>query len=484
MLEGFLNSGQAFETVETRTGNGRAVLALGGGFCEGERLDAFEGIVRSMADSGIRIDSEEVFALHRVKDGEDFFFLCNPTHTGYPLNIRFKGEHGLERWNLEDGSILPVLELQYEGGDTLVSLPIPAVGSLMLHLVPRMAFCASRSNITLTALEDGSAQGYGRVENRAEAVVNGQALSAPARENLPPFRPEGPWQAAFSAPNALVISRWKFLYDTPGLSAKDLQEKNLENELDMRMGGWSFQLPQEHEQDDYPLSAWFVADFRAEALPGDLKLMIDGYQCDGYELYINGERMADKPERSYLDAEILTVPVRPLKKGRNRIAVRMVLTSPTGGLLDLVKLIGTFTVALDSEGEYIAPPKSSLDYGDWCGQGYPYLAAMVDYTQKVTLPEGFLGQRLELFADVGDDLFEVFINGEPADCRMWQPYTLDITPFVKDSAFTLTVRAVNTIANLLEGARKPSGLRSLSITPCPVYTLRRESRQAAAAHQA
>ncbi len=165
------------------------------------------------------------------------------------------------------------------------------------------------------------------------------------------------------------------------------------------------------------------------------------------------------------------MPLKPLAKGLNRIAVRMRLDKDTGGLLDMIKLIGSFTVREDGQGEYIAGPSGALHYGDWCLQGYPYLAAMADYIQDVRLPEGFLGQRLLLRADVGDDLFEVFINDTPAGCRMWEPYELDITEFVTGDSFTLKVRAVNTIANLLEAKRKPSGLRRLDILPHPLYTL-------------
>lgn len=124
------------------------------------------------------------------------------------------------------------------------------------------------------------------------------------------------------------------------------------------------------------------------------------------------------------------------------------------------------------QGEFIAPSRHTLNYGDWCHQGYPYLAAMVDYSQHITLPEGFMGQRLVLSADVGNDLFEVYINGEHAGTRMWQPYELDITPYVKETSFTLTIRVVNTIANLLEAKGDPSGLNALYITPYPVYSLR------------
>lgn len=472
VLADFLAGKAPFDTVETRTGKGRAVLALGDGFCEGERLQAFEGILRSMVTAEVYIDNDEVFVLHRVKDGENFFFLCNPTNNSFDINIRFLGEHGLERWDLESGDISPLHTLRYEGGDTHITLPMPRIGSLMLKLTDKPAYSASDTNLVLTSLENVQAQGYGRVEGEATAVVNGQTKKAPAQANLPAYTPGKQWDIKASTPNALVVKEWKFLYAKEGVDANSLQTRDLSQELDMRMGGWAFQLPNERDEDTYPVDAWFVADFRADYLPEDLQLLIDGYKCQAYELYLNGVKMDETPARSYLDAEILSVPFKPLIKGNNRIAIRMTLTSNTGGLLDMIKLVGDFTVGRDEQGEFIAPPRHTLTYGDWCHQGYPYLAAMVDYSQHITLPEGFLGQRLVLSADVGDDLFEVYINGEHAGTRMWQPYELDITPYVTEASFALTIRVVNTIANLLEAKGDPSGLNALYITPYPVYKLK------------
>lgn len=150
---------------------------------------------------------------------------------------------------------------------------------------------------------------------------------------------------------------------------------------------------------------------------------------------------------------------------------RMQVGAKNAGILDLLKLTGTFTVGEEDGAEVILPPTDTLTYGDWCKQGYPYLAAMVDYTQEVTLPAEMMGKELLFSADVGDGLYQVFINGELVGTRMWQPYTLDITEAVQSPTFTLTVRVVNTIANLLEAQSKPSGLNACSITAYPKYTL-------------
>ena len=57
--------------------------------------------------------------------------------------------------------------------------------------------------------------------------------------------------------------------------------------------------------------------------------MLDGYKCEGYAVYINGEQALVTPERSYLDAEILTLPIKA-NLGRCRIAIKMNSISPSG----------------------------------------------------------------------------------------------------------------------------------------------------------
>lgn len=466
----FLDKTGDFAVHETKNGKGRVAYSTGNGFSDGERLEAFEQTLRAMVDSEILIDSQEVFCLHRVKDGEDFFFLCNPTRDGMELTIRIKGRHGVEEWDLQTGSMKRELVLSYEDGYTVLHKAMPAIGSIMLHLTAPGEVAAKNSNLRLMRLTQDVVTGYGRVEDLAFATVEGRKLTAKAQPNLPAFTPEGPWQVSFLAPNALVLQHFTMFYAQDAGKPEGFAALDLKKGIPMRMGGWAHQLPTERDEDSYPVDLVYIADFEARYLPEDLALLIDGFKCKRYELFLNGEQVKHQPVRSYLDAEILTVPLHA-KPGKNRIAIRMRVERGMDGLLDMLKLTGTFTVGRDGQCEYLDAPGSTLAYGDWCHQGYPYLAAMVDYEMHVDIPKAFLGQRLLLECEVGDDLFEAWIDGAHAGVRMWQPYQLDITDFVSTSRFHLKVRVVNTIANLLEASQKASGLFKLRIVPHPVYTL-------------
>ncbi len=465
------HAGRAEFAVRAR---GRVFYAQGDGFCAGDRLAELERTVRACVDSEILIDSDEVFYLHRVKDGEDFYFLVNPLHEPLRAEVRIFGEWAPESWNLETGDISPLRPYHYENGWTCFACELPRVGSLMVRTAPKQDAWVSRTNLTVTGLTP--LEGYGRVTERATATLSSAAgdrpLSLPAQKNLAPYVPQGRWQMRLSGPNALVLDRWKAAFDRPentpaALSAPDFDFSGF---MPFRMGCWEQQLPEERAERTYPVDLVYAARFDCRYLPDDLRLMIDGFKCDRYELYLNGEPICDAPTRSYLDAEIATVPLRNPRMGQNTLVARMRVGGKNAGILDLLKLIGSFTVEEDAQGAHIAAPRDTLEYGDWCAQGYPFLAATVDYQRTVTLPEGFLGQQLVLEADVGDDLYEAYVDGQLVATRMWEPYTVDLTQAVSQRSFQLTLRVVNTVANLLEAERKPSGLVSCRIVPYPRYT--------------
>ena len=57
-----------------------------------------------------------------------------------------------------------------------------------------------------------------------------------------------------------------------------------------------------------------------------------------------------------------------------------------------------------------------------------------------------------------DDVLEVFVNDEPAATRLWDPYSVDITHLVRAGPTIVDLRVANTLANMLDGVERPSGL--------------------------
>jgi hypothetical protein len=155
-----------------------------------------------------------------------------------------------------------------------------------------------------------------------------------------------------------------------------------------------------------------------------------------------------------------SVDIMPqVRKGENLIALRLVVTNPTDGLLDLLKLTGDFSLAPQEDGTYvIEAPRKSLRPQSWTTQGYPYFSGRAIYRKHFELLETFSGQRVFLEPPMEDDVLEVIVNGQSAGVRLWAPYQMEITDVLKAGENILELRVANTLVNLLEKVERPSGL--------------------------
>jgi hypothetical protein len=148
-----------------------------------------------------------------------------------------------------------------------------------------------------------------------------------------------------------------------------------------------------------------------------------------------------------------------LREGRNVLAVRLVLESATDGITDAVKLIGSFGVARGDDGTYgIVAPVERVKPVSWTDQGYPYYSGVGAYRSTVSVPERVVGRRAFLEAPAGDDVLEVIVNGVSAGVRLWPPHVVEVTDLLRDGPNEFELRVANTLANLLNGEERPSGL--------------------------
>jgi hypothetical protein len=148
-----------------------------------------------------------------------------------------------------------------------------------------------------------------------------------------------------------------------------------------------------------------------------------------------------------------------LHQGENLIALRLVVTNPTDGLLDLLKLTGDFSLAAQADGTYsIEAPRKVLRPQPWTEQGYPHFSGRAIYRKHFDLPESFVNQRVFLEPQIEDDVLEVLVNGQSAGVRLWAPYQIEITGLLKPGQNMLELHVANTLVNLLEAVERPSGL--------------------------
>jgi hypothetical protein len=132
---------------------------------------------------------------------------------------------------------------------------------------------------------------------------------------------------------------------------------------------------------------------------------------------------------------------------------------PTGGIVDRLKLMGAFALAgSPSDGYRIAAPLDEASPAPWTEQGHPFLSGTATYRRTFELPDGFAGHRVFLEVPMVDDVIEVSMNGRPAGVRLWDPYEVEVTDLLEPGTNEVAIAVTNTLANLLNGSARPSGL--------------------------
>jgi hypothetical protein len=235
----------------------------------------------------------------------------------------------------------------------------------------------------------------------------------------------------------------------------------------MRPGAWSYQLPAEPDR-DYPLPVWYRIPFNAAYLLPHLDLIIDGFAGSSWQVYVNGQAVTAQPVRSSFDSQMQALDITPhVRVGENVIAVRIVVTNATDGLLDLLKLMGDFSL----EGGTIVEPKRTVQPRAWTEQGYPTYSGRGIYRCRFERPD-YAGQTVFLEPELLDDALEVRIIGQTAGARLWKPYRVEITDLLHDGDNVLELIVANTLVNLLEATPRISGLTGApQLVPYQRFTL-------------
>lgn len=457
---------------------GKTLLLEGPSLAAGDGYNVLKEAMVSCLTPEIEIDNDEIFYLHRVKDGQDVYFLINPTDEDRDITVTIEGEFTPELWNLENGDITAVKVYRIKDNKTSFKLHMYPFGSAMIGVSPLCdGLKIAASDIVIDEVSCNKIKGYGRLTADAKLSVikdgKEETITVPAVKPLKPLNLSGQWAIKTDRPNTILTDKWKVTYDN-GQCPIDFckADYSFEDFYDFRMGAWITQLPEERDEDTYPVRLWYVTNIEAEIVPKDLRIMIDGFKGSEYKLFVNGNAITTKPVRSYLDAEMKEVNVSDnFKIGRNTIAVMLTVNKKSDGMVDLLKVIGTFTVGEKDGVETISAPTESITTGDFVAQGFPYFSGTMEYTREIKLPADFIGHRIVIKADPGTDVFEADVNGIKAGVCLWKPYELNITQYIKSGKNTITVRVVNTLINILEGEKRASGIFNIELVPYDIYEL-------------
>nr|MCU0365552.1 hypothetical protein [Ignavibacteriaceae bacterium] len=148
------------------------------------------------------------------------------------------------------------------------------------------------SNIQIESFDGNVISGFGNPLDKEIAVAvlkNDEIvkLHSPVKKKLSEIK----LGSKFS-----FISKWKMKIienlDT-AVNYADAKYKD-QDWLDVTLGAWEMQLPQERDEETYPVTLWYRTSFEAEKLVKNMRLLIDGFSGSGYRLFINGKEVADK----------------------------------------------------------------------------------------------------------------------------------------------------------------------------------------------
>jgi hypothetical protein len=194
------------------------------------------------------------------------------------------------------------------------------------------------------------------------------------------------------------------------------------------------------------------ASFQVKTLPPDLELIYEDLG-ELVTLKINGRTYTGKSESCFVwDRSNLRISLHGwLKLGENTVSLETKMPPyrslpPSVHGLEPVVIRGSFIV---KEGSLVEPSNPVSSLSSWTELGWPNYSGAMRYRTSFTCPNHYLGRQLDLvFEDVRETV-DVEINGEKAGFRLWPPYRLNISRFVKEGENDLRATVTNTLSNLM-----------------------------------
>lgn len=428
-------------------------------------FDAMGQTLKGLIESDILIENPEIFYLHRVKDGRDIYFLVNTTLIAQSAEVALYGDGQPLLWDPSTGKEQPISPWHWERGKTCFHLKLPPAGSAFLLLREAPGFRILETNLVVDHIDDRRVSGYALTGDGSLLIEKDDRQIFLNKKGNEPARPvilESDWEFETEGTNALVLDRWLVKEEIPGSDYQDYAHPCAVSNgwLPVVPGAWSYQLAQEISR-PYPVTVWYRACFHVLSIPFRLELIIDGFAGEGYSLFVNGHSVTTRTHPSTIDSQMRAIDITAqIQTGENILAIRLVVTKPSGGLLDRLKLTGDFSLSRFAGSYSLSEPRSTIKPYPWTEQGYPFYSGCGVYRRKFHLPDEYLDENTRIFLEphMADDVLEVWVNGQLAGLRLWAPYEVELTGYLQVGENKLELRVANTLANLLNAVERPSGL--------------------------
>lgn len=426
-----------------------------------EREKELGRLIKKCITPDVTIDNDEVFYLHRIKDGYDIYFITNTSQQDIgSVEISFEKIGQPELWDPNTGENNPIHLFKVKDNRLYLTLDFCASDSHIVIIKDAIKKNnITDSNVIIDFAEGKNISGYSQ-EKLSKAFIKTvkDNYSLPGKKVLPPLALGNKYQFEIEDDNVLCISDWNMkLSENDDLSFTS-DEFNDDNWLRVTNGAWEMQLPEERDVESYPANILYRTHFTIENMPERIALLIDGFSGSDYSIYINGKKVEGELKRSKLDAEIKEVDINSyVKTGDNLVAIKLTVNRRTDGILDLLKIVGPFALRADEDKYIISALPKTIKTGNWTKMGFPYYSGTGVYKKEIEVPEEYLEGKLFFEAECGEDILELVINGKNVVVP-WHPYRTDVTDLLKRGKNMIEIKITNTLINMLEAVKLKSGL--------------------------
>jgi len=337
----------------------------------------------------------DIACVHRSSDGLELFLLANFSDDAREARISIRSDGAPHMLNLETGDCSALPNCTQQGSRTVLLHRFEPYGSLVMVFRSEPAFVVV-----------------------PPVVEHGQEIAL-----------SDEWEFVPEQPNCLTLRDWA--YGTLMKGGRKLRE----------------------------YTTFFDAAFEPDSLLLVVAESEEIHVGDRLNVYVNDGEVQPTGEWA-VDVSFKTSDIAAhARSGKN--SVRMVLackgrTSEAAPRHARAKLLGSFS--LGEDGATLLPPVNIVRSGSWTDHGYPYYSGTAAYRQTVFVPEFARGQRIILRAEEPADYVEFVVNGRVVAVRPWAPFEVDITRLVTPGANKIELRVTNSLANMMLGEPRPSGL--------------------------
>lgn len=169
---------------------------------------------------------------------------------------------------------------------------------------------------------------------------------------------------------------------------------------------------------------------------------------DVYTVKVNGEHVHPNLGEWWLDRSFGVYTIgNKIKQGINTIELSVTPMSIFAEI-EPIYVIGDFSVIPENKGWSISAPIKKLTLGSWKEQKQPFYSWDVSYKKEYNIEDTSKPYTIQLNAWNGT-VSEVYVNGQKVGIIAFDPYQLNIAPYLKQGVNQVEVRVIGSHKNLL-----------------------------------